>query len=155
MDSINELTDVYREEYNEYLVDKTNGLAEYWYTFVLPPSKFKQGKLRPNNRTICLRDENKQICGWGDISNPININGEYTLSWYVRRAERGKGLGTKIIDELIRYSRENLGANQIEMAIKENNGASIRALEKVLLASSLKYEVERRNQLLLIRILKD
>lgn len=85
----------------------------------------------PHCRLIA-RDKERKILGWGALS-PVSdrcvYGGVAEVSIYVSEAARGRGVGTKLLSELVKASETN-GLWTLQAGIFAENKASIKLHEK-------------------------
>ncbi len=81
--------------------------------------------------TVCLRDDDERIVGFGGISyKSIGQEQKLNLSYRFARQVWGKGYATELATYALRHARYVLKIRQVWAVVQAGNTASIRVLEK-------------------------
>ena len=118
---------IHKDNYNQIAAIYKEGIATNMATFetVVPDWKIWNNKFLSFGR-IALQ-ENHKIIAWASltlVSKRDVYKGVAEVSVYVKSSERGRGLGEKILKELIKTS-ENNGIWTLQASIFRENKASL------------------------------
>lgn len=87
-----------------------------------------------NHHPLIVAEEGQEVAGYASLSEfrPGDAYGRTVeLSVYVEKAYRGKRIGEKLMEEILRMAREDDGIHMVISVITSENEASIRLHKKL------------------------
>lgn len=143
-DDYSRLLDFYSNEYASYVKGENTGLTLYFLNRVAKAWELKD-ELLDVSSTVCITDLEGNISGWGSVTRMPGNRDYYVLDYYLGVEHRGKGLGYKLLEELVRHLKDDLKGNGVLINIKKENDPSRRTVEKLIREKGLLNTREERS----------
>lgn len=100
-------------------MNNTNEISHWFDTLLSDKSSYNKG---------IVDIENGKLIGYAGITqiNEINLSGEYFI-FIGDKSYHGKGIGTFVTKEIVKYGFQVLGLNRIMLTVSEKNIEAIKA----------------------------
>ena len=69
------------------------------------PDRIRKHRLKRRSRAWMIRDDSDKLLAWALIT-PLQERRGYEAQFYTRKSERGKGYGTMLMNEVLKYDRK-------------------------------------------------